>query len=77
MSAAGPTLQVIVANDVTRQKRAEFEIRESEARLEEATRIAEMGTYKVYWDTEAVRWLPQMYAIHGVLADTFSYTPEK
>lgn len=73
----GPILQVIVAADITRQKRAEFEVRESEARLEEATRIAQMGTYKVYWDTEAVRWSPHMYEIHGLSPGSFSHTPEK
>ena len=73
----GPILQVIVATDITRQKHAEFEIRESEARLEEATRIAQLGTYKVYWDTEKVQWSPHMYVIHGQSPDSFSHSSSR
>ncbi len=76
-SLEGPPLQIIIAEDITRRKRAEFEIRESEARLEEATRIAQLGTYKVYWDTEKVQWSPHMYVIHGLSPDSFKHTPEK
>jgi len=73
----GPLLQVITATDITQQKHAEFEIRESEARLEEATRIAQLGTYKLYWDTEAVQWSPHMYVMHGLSPDSFINTPDK
>lgn len=65
----GETLQevrVLRATDVTDRKAAEFEVLESEARLEEATRIANMGTYKLYWDTMKVIWSHHMYEIHGV-----------
>jgi len=75
-SKDGPLLQVISATDITVQKKAEFEIRESEARLEEATRIAQLGTYKVYWDTGSVHWSPHMYTVHGLAPDSFSHTPE-
>ena len=60
------TLRTVIASDITDMKSAEFEIRESEARLEEATRIAQLGTYKLYWDTGKVHWSPQVYAIHGM-----------
>jgi len=73
----GPVLQVIIAADITRQKYAEFEIRESEARLEEATRIAQLGTYKLYWDTGVVQWSPHMYVIHGQSPDSFSHSAER
>lgn len=59
-------VQVLRATDVTDRKAAEFEVLESEARLEEATRIANMGTYKLYWDTMKVIWSHHMYEIHGV-----------
>lgn len=52
--------------DITDRKEAEFQLLESEARLEEATRIARMGTYKLYWDTSKVIWSHQMYEIHGI-----------
>lgn len=54
------TLRAVMATDITDMKSAEFEIRESEARLEEATRIAQLGTYKLYWDTGKVHWSPQV-----------------
>ena len=63
----GPLLQFVVATDVTPLKHAEFQIRENEARLDEATRIAQLGTYKIYWDTQAVHWSPHMYVMHGVV----------
>lgn len=59
-------IRVLRATDVTDRKAAEFEVLESEARLEEATRIANMGTYKLYWDTMKVIWSHHMYEIHGV-----------
>ena len=72
--ADGPALQVIVAADITQQKHAEYEIRESEARLEEATRIAQLGTYKLYWDTGAVQWSPHMYVMHGLSPSSYVHT---
>lgn len=33
-----------------------------------------MGTYKVCWDTELVRWSPHMYVIHGLSQDAFVRT---
>lgn len=71
---SGVVLQMISAADITARKHTEFEIRESEARLEEATRIAQMGTYKVYWDTEMVHWSPHMYVIHGLSPDAFTHS---
>ncbi|MEQ9448164.1 MAG: PAS domain-containing protein, partial [Rhodospirillaceae bacterium] len=58
--------QIVVANDITDSKMAEFEIRESEGRLEEATRIAQLGTYKLFWDTQTAHWSPHMYILHGL-----------
>lgn len=66
----GPTMQVIIATDITPQKHSEFEIRESEAQLEEATRIAQLGTYKIFWERQTVHWSPHMYVIHGVTPGT-------
>ncbi len=64
--AAAEPWTVVSAFDITAMKNAEFEIRESEARLEEATRIAQLGTYKIFWQTASVQWSPHMYVIHGV-----------
>ncbi len=72
----GDGLQVIVAADITETKNAEFAIRESEGRLEEATRIARLGTYKLLWDTGAAQWSPHMYVLHGLTSDTHSHSAE-
>ena len=64
--AEGREFLVLRATDITDRKSAEFQLLESEARLEEATRIASMGTYKLYWDTQKVIWSHQMYEIHGI-----------
>lgn len=71
---AGAPATVIAAFDITAMKTAEFEIRESEARLEEATRIAHLGTYKVVWQTTTVQWSPHMYVIHGVAPGSYTHT---
>lgn len=67
------TWTVLAAFDITAMKNAEFEIRESEARLEEATRIAQLGTYKIFWQTASVHWSPHMYVIHGVSPDGYAH----
>ncbi|MCA0202644.1 MAG: PAS domain S-box protein [Proteobacteria bacterium] len=66
LGSMSETWTVVSAFDITAMKNAEFEIRESEARLEEATRIAQLGTYKIFWQTASVQWSPHMYVIHGV-----------
>jgi PAS domain S-box-containing protein len=74
-TARGP-LEVFTATDITAMKNAEFEIRESEARLEEATRIAQLGTYKLYWDTGKIHWSPHVYTIHGLSPDMATLTAD-
>lgn len=64
-------LRCIAATDVSKRKADEFEIRENEGRLEEATRIAQLGTFKLMWDSGAMQWSPHMYILHEVSTDTF------
>jgi PAS domain S-box-containing protein len=64
--------RVLTATDISERKSREFEFLEIAAGLEEATRIAEMGTFKVLWDTGATQWSPHAYIIHGVRPDTFT-----
>ena len=68
------TLHVLDAVDITAMKNAEFEVRESEQRLEEATRIAQLGTFKLQWDTGAMQWSPHVYTILGLAPDSFVYS---
>ncbi len=70
-SGAVETYRVIRATEVTDRKESELALLESEARLEEATRITRMGTYKLYWDTMKSIWSHQMYDIHGLNPATY------
>ena len=65
---------VLDAVDITAMKNAEFEVRESEQRLEEATRIAQLGTFKLQWDTGTMQWSPHVYTILGLAPDSFIYS---
>src|SRR2546423_11882572 len=64
---------VAVFRDVTESRRAETELRASEARLAEAQRIAQVGSWD--WDVRHDRliWSDQLYRIYGVSPS--EYTP--
>ena len=76
MSTQGRSLRCVVAHDVSRRKAEEFQIRENEARLEEATRIAHLGTFKLVWDSGEVLWSPHMYILHDVSTETHNPTSD-
>ncbi|MBL8645532.1 MAG: PAS domain S-box protein [Rhodospirillaceae bacterium] len=67
-----PTRYMIIsAIEITFRKRREFDFIETVAGLEEATRIAQMGTFKSIWQTGQTEWSPHMYTLHGVTPDTY------
>jgi PAS domain S-box-containing protein len=61
----------VTATDVSKRKRREFAFIEEASGLEEATRIAQMGTFRIDWATGAVQWSPHMYVLHGLNAEMF------
>ena len=62
-----------VATDITERKRAEQELRESRALLEEAQKVARLGVWE--WDPGSgrVTWSDELYRIYGV--ERGSFTP--
>ncbi|MBL8629573.1 MAG: PAS domain S-box protein [Rhodospirillaceae bacterium] len=63
---------IVLATEVSLRKRREFDFIETVAGLEEATRIAQMGTFKTIWQTGQIEWSPHMYTLHGVTPDTYN-----
>jgi PAS domain S-box-containing protein len=65
-----------IARDITRRKRVEVALRESEQRLRLATQTGKLGVWD--WDivTNHVSWSDSLYAIHGVRPDQFDGTVE-
>ena len=63
-----------IARDITRRKRVEVTLRESEQRLRLATQTGKLGVWD--WDivTNRISWSDSLYAIHGVRPDQFDGT---
>jgi PAS domain-containing protein len=73
-SAAATALTLISMTDISDRKKREFELLESIAGLEEATRIARMGTFRIDNIANTVVWSPHTYTLHGVTPDRFKPT---
>lgn len=63
-----------ILRDITERKRAEGELQRREAQLEEAQRIAHVGSWE--WDVGAdrVTWSQELYRIYGLEAGAFKAT---
>jgi PAS domain S-box-containing protein len=65
-----------IARDITRRKRVEVALRDSEQRLRLATQTGKLGVWD--WDivTNRISWSDSLYTIHGVRRDQFDGTVE-
>jgi len=63
-----------IARDISRRKRVEVALRESEQRLRLATQTGKLGVWD--WDivTNQISWSDSLYAIHGVRPEEFDGT---
>ena len=67
---------VTTLTDITAIKQAEEALRESEARLVNAQRIARLGDWERDLETGEVHWSDQMYDIFAIAPDQFAGTHE-
>jgi PAS domain S-box-containing protein len=65
-----------IARDITRRKRVEVALRESEQRLRLATQTGKLGVWDWGVVTNRISWSDSLYAIHGVRSDQFDGTVE-
>ncbi|MCX5971616.1 MAG: PAS domain-containing protein, partial [Coprothermobacterota bacterium] len=63
-------------SNITDRKQAEEALRESEASLAEAQRIAHLGNWEWEFISNKVKWSDEMYRIFGLSPDTYDGKPE-
>jgi len=63
-----------IVRDIRERKRAERELRESEAKLAEAVRLARMGYWSRDLASDEVEWSEMLYEIFGVTRDEYQVT---
>ncbi|MEQ9030073.1 MAG: PAS domain S-box protein, partial [Aggregatilineales bacterium] len=61
-----------IARDITEQKLKEVQLRESEAALKQAQRVARIGSWTWHVQTDRLEWSDEMYHIFGIDKETFS-----
>jgi PAS domain S-box-containing protein len=66
----------IYGQDITERKKAEDNLRAAQRSLEEAQRIARLGSWEWNVRTGELRWSKELFDIYGVQADSFTPTME-
>lgn len=66
-NANGDVTSVLaIGRDITEQKKIEFQLRDNETILQEAQRIAKIGSWKLDISTQAITWSDEMYRIFEI-----------
>ena len=68
----GETFFEGLVEDITERKAKEEALRDSEATLKKAQRVAHMGTWKWNFQSDSLEWSDEMYSIFGMNRDTFT-----
>lgn len=64
-----PTHYVVVETDVSREKRAEADLRKSESLLTESQRLAGIGSWELDCEEDTLYWSDEIHRIFGVPGD--------
>jgi len=65
-----PTHYVVVESDISREKRAEMDLRKNESLLRESQRIAGIGSWEIDVEEDSSFWTDEIYRIFGLSEDT-------
>lgn len=77
ISIQGKDYVIVVSRDITERKRNEMELRESQARLAEAQRMAKLGYCEYDFLTKKLWWSDEQYKIIGLAKSRVGPTPEE
>jgi PAS domain S-box-containing protein len=68
------THMVGIIRDISERQQAEAALRQSEAHLREAQRIAHIGSWSMNLADNIIRWSDEMYRLYGVTKEEFPHT---
>lgn len=64
---------IAIKQDITQRKLAEEQLRQSEAELAAAQRLAKVGNWRYYFESGVVTWSEELYRIFGLKKEEFGH----